>query len=273
MIIVTGTSGQLGSELKQLCGNEYQFIDRSILNLNNPDAVRKFFDNTKITGVIHGAAYTNVELAETEKDMAFLINQESSRAIAEMAKKHQYKMTYISTDFVFDGKKSTPYTEKDTTNPLNIYGQSKLGGEIAIKDSDCDHLILRTSWVYSTFGNNFVKKIIKLTETQKNLKVIQDQIGSLTYAKELAEVILKSQELKGTYHFSNEGSGSWYDVACEIKRSLKMNVSITPVFSEEFKSKATRPHYSLLSKKKIKNDLKIDIPHWVDSLQTVIKKL
>jgi dTDP-4-dehydrorhamnose reductase len=273
MIIVTGASGQLGQELKQIAKGDYHFVDRGDVNFEKLDAVKKFFDNQKITGLIHGAAYTNVEQAEVDKDVAHKINVSATEVIAEMAKKHNYKMTYISTDFVFDGQKSTAYMENDKTNPLNLYGLTKRQGELAVESLAKDFLILRTSWVYSNFGNNFVKKIIKLSETQNNLKVIQDQIGSLTYAQELAEVILKSNELQGTYHFSNEGTCSWYDVACEIKRALKLDIDITPVLSSEFATKAVRPHFSLLSKKKIKDDLKIEIPHWADSLNISFQNL
>ncbi|MBY0413920.1 MAG: dTDP-4-dehydrorhamnose reductase [Bdellovibrionales bacterium] len=274
MIIVTGASGQLGQEIKKLASSsDYKFVDRSIVDFENVDSVKTFFDNQKIKAVIHAAAYTNVEQAEVDKDIARKINVTSTGIIAEMAKKHKYKMTYISTDFVFDGKKSVAYTESDSTNPLNSYGLTKRDGELAIESMGCDHAIIRTSWVYSTFGNNFVKKIIKLSETQKNLKVIQDQIGSLTYASDLADAILKSGDLHGMYHFSNEGTCSWYDVACEIKRALKLDIEIAPVLSSEFATKAIRPHFSLLSKKKIKDDLKITIPHWADSLHGTIANI
>lgn len=273
MIIVTGASGQLGQELKSLGNEGYHFVDRSMVNLDDLSSVKNFFDNPKIKGVIHAAAYTNVEQAEIETELAEKINVGSTTVISEMARKHNYKMTYISTDFVFDGSKSTAYNEDDATNPLNAYGRTKRDGELAVINLAKDYTIIRTSWVYSTFGNNFVKKIIKLSETQKNLKVIQDQIGTLTYAKDLAEVISKSEELNGMYHFSNEGTCSWYDVACEIKRALKLDISITPVESSEFATKAIRPHFSLLNKKKIKSDLKIEIPHWVESLNQTLPKI
>lgn len=273
MIIVTGASGQLGQELKRIAGQDYHFIDRSIVDFENIDTVKEFFNNSKIKGVIHGAAYTNVEQAEVEKSKAQKINVESTSVIAEMAKKHHYKMTYISTDFVFDGKKSIAYTEEDVTNPLNHYGLTKRDGENAIIDTNGDYAIIRTSWVYSTFGNNFIKKIIKLSETQKTLKVIQDQIGTLTYARDLAQVITRSADLQGMYHFSNEGVCSWYDVACEIKRAFKLDVEVIPVLSNEFATKAVRPHFSLLSKRKIKNDLNMQITHWVDTLHEVAHQI
>lgn len=273
MIIVTGGSGQLGREIKKLSDSRFIFPDRSILNLEDLKGVSSFFDNQKIEMVIHAGAYTNVELAEDQRDLARKINVDATAIIAEMSGKHKFKMIYISTDYVFDGKKSSPYIETDETNPINYYGQTKLEGEHAVASLAHEFLILRTSWVYSTFGNNFVKKIIKLAEDNNILKVVFDQIGTLTNAHDLAEIILKSSQLKGLYHFSNEGCSSWYDVAHEIIRSRQLKNMVLPVRAIEYKTKALRPSFSVMDKTKIKTDLNVQIPHWVDSLGMCLKEL
>jgi dTDP-4-dehydrorhamnose reductase len=275
MIVVTGGSGQVGNEIKKIFKNEKEiyFPDRNTLNLENLSDVSRYFNNPKLKAVIHAGAYTNVELAEDQRELAKKINTDATRVIAEMSSKHKFKLTYISTDYVFDGKSSLPYTELDITSPLNHYGVTKLEGENAVRDYSHNPLILRTSWVYSVHGNNFVKKIISLASQQKELKVIQDQIGTLTYAEDLAGILSQSMDLTGIYHFSNEGCSSWYDVAREIVRILKFDVLVTPVLSSEYKTKATRPKYSLLNKSKITSALKCHLPHWTESLEKYLGQI
>lgn len=273
MIVVTGGSGQLGSEIQKISNSNFYFPDRSILNLEKFKSVSSFFDSNKIEAVIHAGAYTNVEQAEDQKELARKINVDATQIIAEMSNKHNYKLIYISTDYVFDGKKSSPYTELDIPNPINYYGSTKLEGEAAVIESACNPLIYRTSWVYSEYGNNFVKKIIKLSEQNEILKVIDDQVGSLTSAHDLAVVILRNMDLKGVYNFSNEGCSTWYDVAHEIVRLLKLRTKVLPVKSVDYKANAIRPHFSVLDKAKIKNELNIQIPHWVESLESCIQKI
>lgn len=182
-------------------------------------------------------------------------------------------MVYISTDYVFDGNKNSPYIETDTTNPLNIYGKSKLAGEEAVFELAYSPLILRTSWLYSKYGINFVKKITQILKEKTSINVINDQVGSLTNADDFAKVIIQSQELEGIYHYSSEGSCSWFDVAILIKENLNLNCTVLPIDSETYNAKAKRPSYSLLSKEKIKHELGITIPNWRDELINFFKKI
>jgi len=180
-------------------------------------------------------------------------------------------MVYVSTDYVFDGKKKSPYTETDATNPLNIYGKSKLAGEKAVLELAHSPLILRTSWLYSNYGINFVKKITQILKEKSSINVINDQVGSLTNAEDFAKVIIQSLELEGIYHYSSEGACSWFDVALLIKETFNLNCIVQPIDSESYNAKAIRPSYSLLSKEKIKNELNITIPKWDDELVRFLK--
>ena len=212
-------------------------------------------------------------MAESNHDLAFKINSQSTEIIAELSRKHSYKMIYVSTDYVFDGKKNSPYTETDSTNPLNIYGKSKLAGEKAVLELAHFPLILRTSWLYSNYGINFVKKITQILKEKSNINVINDQVGSLTNADDFAKVILQSLELEGLYHYSSEGSCSWFDIAALIKKTLSLECRIDPCTTEYYNATATRPNYSLLSKNKIKQELKIEIKNWDEQLISFLKTI
>jgi dTDP-4-dehydrorhamnose reductase len=281
-ILVTGSNGQLGSELKVLSENfdaEFIFTDREELDITNADAVNEFITSTKPDFVINGAAYTAVDKAESDTDTAYLINAEAVANIAIAAKNNQSKLIQISTDFVFDGSKNTPYKEDDGTNPLNVYGKSKLQGEHLCLQNNPDAIIIRTSWLYSSFGNNFVKTMLRLSAERNELKVIYDQTGTPTYARDLALAILhiiSHENLKttsGVFHFSNLGVCSWFDFATEIVSLSKNNCKVFPIETFEYPTPATRPHYSVLNKRKITETFGLEIPYWRDSLKNCFKLL
>jgi dTDP-4-dehydrorhamnose reductase len=284
-ILVTGKTGQLGSEINLLKDDfkqhEFIFTNSQELNLANSQSMISFFEqNSTIDLIINCAAYTAVDSAEDEVERAFQINQHGVGALADACLKYKMKLIHISTDYVFDGTKNTPYIELDEPNPTGVYGESKLQGENEIKKRDIQAIIIRTSWVYSSFGANFVKTMLRLTQERTNLSVVFDQIGTPTSAKDLANVCLQiasnlSSWKKGctTYHYSNEGVTSWYDFACEINSYSNHGCKIQPIESSEYPTKAKRPYYSVLNKKSIKNDFEILIPHWKKSLTDVLKKL
>lgn len=279
-ILVTGANGQLGNEIRVLSKKysnlDFIFTDVEELDLINKERVDNFFNSNQISWIINCAAYTAVDKAEEDYDLAYKINVEAVENLVNKAKEYNIPIIHISTDFVFDGQKNTPYFEDDITNPINQYGKTKLEGEKIVETYE-HGIIIRTAWLYSTFGNNFVKTIIKKAEEQNSLKVVFDQIGSPTYAKDLAEFILlivnKEYNHKNIFHFSNEGVASWYDFACSIIEYYGIECNIEPVFSEEFITKANRPKYSVLSKKKVKEVFKIRVPYWRDSLKECIEKL
>jgi len=278
-ILVTGSNGQLGSELRKLTSgtNNFMFTDVDELDLLNKKKLLEFFKQNKIDYIINCAAYTAVDKAETEPDIACRINVESVHNLVDICNKFNVRLIHISTDFVFDGTKSFPYTESDDTNPLNVYGVTKLMGEEKIVQNLDEYMILRTSWLYSSFGNNFVKTIIRLARKNEFLKVIFDQIGSPTYAKDLAVCIvhiIESGVFKtGIYNYSNEGVAGWYDFAVEICRLMQINCKIIPITAKEYNAAANKPYYSLLNKKKIKEEYDVEIPHWRDSLQKFIEEM
>jgi dTDP-4-dehydrorhamnose reductase len=282
-ILIIGSNGQLGTELKVLTksdkNNKFFYTDVEELDITDKNAVGKFVDENQINIIVNCAAYTQVDKAEDDKEAAFLINATAPQNLAEVSVKFNATLFHISTDYVFDGSNSTPYTEIEETSPLGVYGKSKLKSEEFIQKSGCSYIIIRTSWLYSSFGNNFVKTIGKLTREKDELKVVFDQVGTPTYARDLASVILsiidknEFTNRNEVYHFSNEGVCSWYDFAIAINNYFGHNCKINPCHSDEFPTKVTRPHFSVLDKTKIKNDFKLSIPYWQDSLKKCIEIL
>ncbi|MFN5136258.1 MAG: dTDP-4-dehydrorhamnose reductase [Chitinophagaceae bacterium] len=277
-ILVTGSNGQLGKELQQLAVvyPQYKFVfaSREDLKLHHFPLVENFFLATKPQYCINCAAYTAVDKAESEKDMAMLVNGEAVGHLAAICKKYQTKLIHISTDYVFDGESETPYKEDDTTNPKNVYGASKLLGEQLCMKENADSIIIRTSWVYSSFGHNFVKTMMRLMSERNEINVVSDQIGSPTYAADLAKTILdiiaSGKWESGIYHYSNEGKISWYEFAVAIKELTGSNCSINPIPTSAYPTPAKRPHYSLLDKERIKAVFQITVPSWKSSLQRCI---
>ena len=281
-ILVTGSDGQLGSEIKDLSdefGYDFLFTNRSKLDICDKEAIRSLLQKEQIDTIINCAAYTAVDKAQSENEDAYNINHIGVKNLATLAKEYNLKLIHISTDYIFDGKNYKPYKIDDKPNPTSIYGKSKLAGEEAIKEIEPkDTIIIRTSWVYSSFGNNFVKTMLNLGKTKKMLTVVYDQVGSPTYAKDLAKAILdiipniKNDKPK-IYHYSNEGVLSWYDFAKEIMRMAKLECKIEPISTKEYPTPASRPHYSLLDKSDIKKDFNLVIPYWKDSLDECLKKM
>lgn len=281
-ILVTGANGQLGSEIqhkvKDLKLNNYVFTDVAELDITDEGKVLQFMTDKKIHLVINCAAYTQVDRAEEDEKTAKLVNETAVEILVKSCEKVSAKMIHISTDYVFSGDKNVPYTEKDAENPLGIYGKTKFEGEEKLRKSNVPHLILRTSWLYSTFGNNFVKTITKLSSEKQELKVVFDQVGTPTNAKDLADFIVYViendllKEQKETYHFSNEGVCSWFDFATEIVAVKGNKCEVKPCLSEEFPSKVKRPNYSVLNKTKLKTDFNYTIRHWKEALKDYFSK-
>ncbi|MFK8302441.1 dTDP-4-dehydrorhamnose reductase [Capnocytophaga stomatis] len=274
-ILVTGASGQLGSEIQHIenkIGN-YFFTDASDLDISDRQAISDFVKKNNIQIVVNCAAYTNVDKAEDDIQTANLINNIAVGCLAEVCRENNASLIHISTDYVFGGTKNTPYSETDPTEPLGIYGRTKLEGEKAIQNSDIDYLIIRTSWLYSlSFGHNFVKTIQRLSSERNELKVVFDQVGTPTNARDLAAFIVHIIEKdlykkREVYHFSNEGVCSWFDFATEIVRMSGNDCLVRPCLSSEFPSKVKRPSYSVLDKSKLKNDFNYTISHWKEALK------
>jgi dTDP-4-dehydrorhamnose reductase len=280
-ILVTGANGQLGSEIRFLAERNaefsFTFLERNDLSITDELAVNHFFQAHHFDYLIHCAAYTAVDKAESEQELAYLVNKTAVVNLAKACKSNNIKMVHISTDFVFDGNSSIPLIEESKTNPLSVYGATKLAGEEAASAVNKDLLIIRTSWVYSTFGNNFAKTIIRLCKERDKLNIIFDQVGTPTYARDLAAAILTiiktNQWQSGIYHYSNEGVASWYDFAVAIKEICGLTTTILPIETSEYPTPATRPKYSVLNKKKIKKTFGLNIPYWRDSLKTCITEL
>jgi len=280
-ILITGANGQLGNEMRRVSiksKNRYIFTDVAELNITDKDAIRKMIDGEKISVVVNCAAYTNVDKAEDDETTADLLNNKAVKNIAEACKELDATLIHISTDYVFQGDKNTPRKEDEHTNPMGAYGRTKLAGEESVKHSGCKYIIIRTAWLYSPFGKNFVKTMRKLTSDKDSIKVVFDQVGTPTYAGDLAAVIYKIIENNmlgktGFYHFSNEGVCSWYDFAQEICALSGNSCDVEPCHSDEFPSKVQRPSFSVLDKTKIKETFDVKIPYWKESLEKCIKEL
>lgn len=279
-ILVTGGNGQLGSELKALSGNfefDFTFIDVNELDLLNHAAISNFFNKNTFDYIINCAAYTAVDKAEEEKDLCRKINADAVEAIATMAKQHRSRLIHISTDYIFDGEFNQPVDELAVANPLSVYGKTKFEGEEHVRRILSDAYIIRTSWVYSTYGKNFVKTIAGLAKQRPELTVVSDQYGTPTHAKDLAGAIMSIVTSKvdqpGIYNYTNEGSISWYDFAVAINDLFGFNCKIRPIKTFEYKTAAVRPKFSVLDKSKIKKTFGIDIPYWSHSLKECLNKL
>lgn len=293
-ILVTGANGQLGSELKRISEDNtiqfkktinFVFTDIDTLDISNLSQLKSFLQKQAFDYVINCAAYTNVDLAETDKENAYNVNATCVKNIVEAinnenqsAERASAKFIHISTDYVFDGSSNIPYTEEMLTNPKSVYGSSKLAGEKFALEND-NSIVIRTSWLYSGYGKNFAKTIHKLCQERESLNVIFDQIGTPTYAYDLAIVILKivnqsineNNFIPGVYHFSNEGVCSWYDFAKSIANNAKSGCEINPIESKDYPTPVKRPFYSVLNKNKIKSTYNLKIPHWQDSLNEFFK--
>jgi dTDP-4-dehydrorhamnose reductase len=279
-VLVTGASGQLGSELKSITQeSNFFFTDRNILDISDKSAILNFCTVNNIEIIINCAAYTAVDKAEDDVQNADKINHLATLYLAQIAKEKEISLVHVSTDYVFDGKNYKPYNEDDKVSPNGVYGQTKLDGENAmIKINPLNSIIIRTSWVYSSFGANFVKTMLRLGNDRDELGVIFDQVGTPTYARDLAAAILNIlPQLNNTaveiYHYSNEGVCSWYDFAKTIFELSETDCKTNPIETFEYPTPATRPHYSLLNKSKIKKQFNLEIPYWKDSLKDCLKTL
>ena len=280
-ILITGAAGQLGSELKDLYINRSDvasfFVDRDELALDDTDSIIAGISSYKPDVIIHGAAYTAVDRAESEVELADKVNHLASGEIAKYCKANGTKLIAISTDYVFDGNSSTPLNESAEVSPINVYGETKLKGEQAIQAHYPEAILIRTAWVYSTYGNNFVKTMIKLMTEREEISVINDQVGSPTYALDLAKAInaiVDGEKWEsGIYHFSNEGEISWYDFATAIKEIKGLDCKIKAIPTSAYPTPAKRPKFSLLDKTKIKQTFGVHVPNWKDSLQVMLNKL
>lgn len=282
-ILVTGANGQLGCEMRRLGAvspNNYIFTDVAELDITKADAVMDTVKAASVDVIVNCAAYTNVDKAESDEATAELINATAVANLANAMKEVGGTLFHVSTDYVFGSEGNTPRTEDMPLNPLGVYGRTKLHGEQAIAESGCKALIFRTAWLYSEYGNNFLKTMMRLTAEKEQLNVVFDQVGSPTYAGDLALAIFSIIEAgvyegnEGVYHFSNEGVCSWYDFAVEIAATAgNTNCRINPCHSSEFPSPVKRPPYSVLDKTKIKTTFDIDIPHWRESMEYCIKRI
>ena len=282
-ILITGANGQLGSEMRRLgevSPNTYIYTDVAELDITNGDAVAAFVKENAVDIIVNCAAYTNVDKAESDEATAELINATAVENLAKAIKAVNGTLFHISTDYVFGNEGNTPRTEDMPLNPLGVYGRTKLRGEQAVAAVGCKAIIIRTAWLYSEFGNNFLKTMLRLTAEREQLNVVFDQVGSPTYAGDLALAIFSIIEgdvyegNEGVYHFSNEGVCSWYDFATEIAIAAGNTAcKVQPCHSSEFPSPVKRPAFSVLDKSKIKNTFGIEIPHWRDSMLYCIKRL
>ena len=281
-ILITGANGQLGNELRKTSAKykDYNFIytDVEELNITNSEEVRHFFTKTKPIVVVNCAAYTAVDKAETETDKAFAINVTGPENLAKAAKEHNAYLLHVSTDFVFDGNISKPYTEEDKPNPIGEYGRTKQLGELAVTQNHDIATIVRTAWLYSSANNNFFNTMVRLGSEKSTLNVVFDQVGTPTSAADLANALLLLADkwlkertvMPKILHFSNEGVASWYDFAVAIMKHAGLKCKVLPIHTYEYPTPAKRPAFSVLDKTKIKQFLRIEIPHWEESLEKVV---
>ena len=281
-ILVTGSMGQLGSEIKELSSNynyNFFFTTRDDIDITSKDSIKEFCQTNSINVIINCAAYTAVDKAESDMENADLVNRKAVKKLSIVAKELNIKLIHISTDYVFDGKNFKPYVEEFQTNPQSVYGKTKLDGENEIRDiNPLNSIIIRTSWVYSYYGNNFVKTMLRLGKEKEELGVIFDQVGTPTYAAHLAKTILDivpqiENSKVEIYNYSNEGVLSWYDFAKEIMKMAKLNCKIKAIETYQYPTPAKRPHFSLLNKSKIKSKFNLEIPYWKDGLDDCLRRL
>lgn len=274
MFLVVGANGQLGNELRLILGDAAEYVDRELLDITDAGAVKNFVKLEKYSAVINCAAYTAVDKAESDAQLAEKINVDGPKNLAETG----VPLIQVSTDYVFDGLGHRPYKEDDETHPQSVYGATKLAGEKAVLEKASGCFVVRTAWLYSTFGNNFVKTMRRLGAERENLNVVFDQVGTPTYARDLAEAIVAmlpklKAGAKEIYHFSNEGVCSWYDFAIEIMRLSGLGCRVKPIESKDYPTPAKRPFYSVLNKGKVKEDFGLEIKHWSESLKDCVEKL
>lgn len=280
-ILVTGANGQLGQSIKEVSNNynqlDFVFVSRTELDITNNDLVVSYFNENKFDAVVNCAAYTAVDLAESDIDNARLVNATATKNLAEATAKADIPFIHISTDYVFDGTVSTPRLESDQVNPIGFYGQTKLEGEQLALETNPKTIIIRTAWVYSKYAKNFVKTMLWLFNEKEEIGVINDQIGSPTNAVDLADAIVqilsKDELTYGIYNYSNEGECSWFDFASKIKELTNSSIKINPIPTTSYPTPAKRPAYSLLDKTKIKQTYAIEIPNWEDSLAKELKAM
>ncbi|WP_343675037.1 dTDP-4-dehydrorhamnose reductase [Chitinophaga sp.] len=284
-VLITGANGQLGQALKQIAGDypafSFLYTDYAELDITNEEAVAEFFSQQEIHACINCAAYTAVDKAESEEEKAFKLNFEAVMHLANACLAHNARFIQISTDYVFDGKKNTPYTEEDDTDAQSIYGSSKLRGEATALGINEDTIVIRTAWLYSQYGVNFVKRMRELMQEKDSLNVVFDQVGTPTYAVDLAQVLLSVLSkaidapgtLGGVYHYSNEGVASWYDFAIAIRDLSSLSCNIQPVTSDRYPTAAKRPAYSVFNKQKIKDTFGLEVPYWKESLAVCLQHL
>ena len=282
-ILVTGSNGQLGSELRKIHEKykyyEWVFTDSKELDITDGELVMNFFEKNDIDICINCAAYTAVEKAETNKEQSMLINCDGVLNLVKVCEKYNVLLIHISTDYVFDGYSNEPYDEEDRTNPLNVYGKTKRCGEVNIIESDCSFIIIRTSWLYSSFGNNFVKTMLKLGSEKEEINVINNQIGCPTFASDLANTIIliidnnKKNYIREIFHYCNDGYTNWFEFAKKIFDYSNKLVKVFPISTEEYGSEVKRPLYSVLDNRKIKNRYNIEIPCWEESLKRCLEEI
>ena len=285
-VLITGSNGQLGSEIKELAANykkiDFFCKDLPDLDICNFNLLQSFIIDNKINAVINCAAYTAVDKAEEDEIIAKKVNLEGVLNLVNALQTVNGKLIHISTDYVFNGDHFLPYKESDSVSPIGVYGKTKREGELAVINSTLDAIVIRTSWLYSSYGNNFVKTMLRLGKKNESLGVIFDQVGTPTYASDLAKTCLdilldKSSEnisINGKiYHYSNEGVTSWYDFAKAIMELGSIDCKVRPIKTKDYPTPAKRPHFSVLNKTKIKKDFNIEIPYWRDSLDKCVEKL
>lgn len=283
-IVITGANGQLGNEMRLLAGKqarfEFDFTDIQDLDLCDAEAVSAYFASKGPAYLVNCAAYTNVNKAESEEALAYQVNRDAIGNLARAAAENATKVLHVSTDYVFDGKGKRPYREDDAPCPASVYGRSKLAGEQVLRQYCPDSVIVRTAWLYSSFGNNFVKTMLRLGAQAPEVRVVADQVGTPTYAGDLAkalmQIILSAEEdafVPGIYHFTNEGICSWYDFAREIFARSGINTPLTAISTDDYPTPAQRPAYSVLDKSKIKNTYGLKIPEWQESLAFCLQLL
>ncbi|HYF29718.1 MAG TPA: dTDP-4-dehydrorhamnose reductase [Chitinophagaceae bacterium] len=280
IILVTGANGQLGNEFRELQtgypGYAFIFLSKQELSISNADSVQAAFERYHPQWCVNCAAYTAVDKAETEIDLAMAINAAAAGILAETCAEYGTRFIHISTDYVFNGSSAQPYRESDATAPINAYGLSKLRGERLVMQYNPDAIIIRTSWVYSFFGNNFVKTMMRLMKEKESINVVDDQVGSPTYAADLAQVIMhiitQDAPASGIFHYSNEGRISWYEFALAIKDLTGSRCQVNPIPSSQYPTPAKRPQYSLLDKTKIASTFLVPIAHWKESLEICVRK-